>query len=223
MIEVVQTGQAGKTGLLFDMHRLRARVFKETMKWDVKVNADGLEVDQFDLPEAVYLLALNDNRRVVGSWRLLPACGPTMIRDIWPQYLESLPMPPTHDVWEASRFAVDAPETDARKAAKQRELAVNELFCGLIELCVSQGIKEIYSLYGAPVEKVTQRIDCLPYKTSEKITIDGMLNMVGAFRTDNALLEKVRNATGIDHALINPHELPPIFKDGYIKKGAPHA
>lgn len=65
MIEIVQTGQTGKTNLLFDMHRLRARVFREKMKWDVNVTPENLEIDQFDLPDTVYLLALNDNGRKI--------------------------------------------------------------------------------------------------------------------------------------------------------------
>lgn len=208
MIEVAQAGQAGKAGLLFDMHRLRARVFKDMMKWDVHVSENGLEVDQFDLPEAVYLLSLDHNKRVVGSWRLLPTSGPTMIRDVWPQYLETLSMPSCTDVWEVSRFSVLPLEEDRRVAAKHTRQITSELFCALIELCVSCGIKEIFSLYGPPIAKVVQRINCLPHSTSEEIAIDGMPCRIGAFRTDESLLEKVRVATDIQHCLLEHVSLP---------------
>ena len=72
MIEIVQPGQAGKTSYLFDMHRLRTRIFKERMNWDVDIDKNGLEIDDFDLPEAVYVLALDDEKNVIGSWRFLP-------------------------------------------------------------------------------------------------------------------------------------------------------
>ncbi len=134
MIEFAQAGQAGKSKLLFDMHRLRARVFKEKLHWDVHVDGEGLEVDQFDLPEAVYLLALDDHKRVIGSWRLLPTLGSTMIRDVWPTFLETLPMPAADDVWEVCRFAVNPLETNPKEAIRQSQKASAEMFCALTEL-----------------------------------------------------------------------------------------
>ena len=65
VIEITQTGQSGKTNLLFDMHRMRARIFKEKMGWDVDVNHLGMEIDQFDIPEAIYFLALDDETKKV--------------------------------------------------------------------------------------------------------------------------------------------------------------
>ena len=124
MIELVQAGQAGKTTFLFDMHRLRARVFKEKMGWDVQVTPDNLEIDQFDLPDTVYLLALNKDSRVIGTWRLLPTTGPTMIRDVWPQYLDSISMPTAPDVWEVSRFAIDPLTKDPDEAARETQRAI---------------------------------------------------------------------------------------------------
>src|ERR1700733_3904624 len=112
MLEIAQTGQSGKSSLLFDMHRLRKRVFKDRMGWDVNVSPSGIETDQFDLPESIYLLALDDERRVIGNWRLLPTSGPTMIRDVWPQFLKTISMPRDDLVWEASRFAVNVPENN---------------------------------------------------------------------------------------------------------------
>lgn len=52
MIEIIQAGQAGKTRLLIEMYRLRAKIFKERMGWDVHVDMNGLEVDDFDTDEA---------------------------------------------------------------------------------------------------------------------------------------------------------------------------
>jgi N-acyl-L-homoserine lactone synthetase len=50
MLEIVQAGQAGKMNLLLDMHRLRKRVFKDKLGWNVTIQDEDLEVDQFDLP-----------------------------------------------------------------------------------------------------------------------------------------------------------------------------
>lgn len=208
MIELVQAGQAGKTELLFDMHRLRGRVFKDIMDWNVKVNTEGLEVDQFDIPEAVYLLALNTEHRVIGSWRLLPTTGPTMIRDIWPQFLKSLPLPSDPSVWEVSRFAVHVPIEDPKESQRQSQIAIGEMFCALTEACIATGIHEIYTLYDDRIAKIIRRIDCHPHKVSDQFDINGMPCQVGAFKTDTAMLKKLHEATGINAPQIKPADLP---------------
>lgn len=211
MIEIVQTGQSGKTHLLFDMHRLRARVFKDRLKWNVNVDPNGLEVDQFDLPDTVYLLALDHQKRVIGNWRLLPSTGPTMIHDIWPQFLKSLPMPKDPYVFEVSRFAINSFQQTPKAAVDETQQVIAEMFCSLTELCIKTGIRQIYTLYDDRIAKVIRRIDCSPYKTSEKIEIDGIPCQTGVFNTDTHMLERLQRATGIRHSLLHGIEMPPAL------------
>jgi N-acyl-L-homoserine lactone synthetase len=56
--------------LTMGMHRLRGRVFKDRLDWDVSVS-DGLEIDQYDTFKPTYLLAV-EQCDVVGCVRLLP-------------------------------------------------------------------------------------------------------------------------------------------------------
>jgi len=204
MIEIVQAGQVGKTNLLLDMHRLRARVFKDQLQWEVDVDPEGLEVDRFDMPETVYLLGVSKSNRVVGSWRLLPSSGPTMLHDIWPQFLETLPMPSSEDVYEVSRFAVSAPE-------EEQAGIVGEMFCGLTELCLAADIKEIFTLYDEKVARIIRRLDCQPYATSDEIEVAGVKCRAGAFKTDLHMLARLSAATGIKHSLVQGIELPPAL------------
>ena len=212
MLEIAQAGQVGKTKFLFDMHRLRKRVFKDRMGWDVSFDQDGLEVDQFDLPDTVYLLALDPRQRVIGNWRLLPATGPTMIRDVWPQFLEHIDMPRALDIWETSRFAVDSPEDASTESAAQINRATQELFCGLTELCLLSGIREIFTLYDMRIARLLRRLDCPPRAVSAKIRIDDTLAQVGAFTTDETMLARLRAAANISECLVTPDMLPPVLQ-----------
>jgi len=214
MIEIIQTGQAGKTDLLFDMHRLRKRVFKDRLQWDVTINAQGLEIDQFDTPEAVYLLHLNAARRVTGSWRLLSCAGPTMLRDIWPEYLQGLPMPSRRDCIEVSRFAVDCPADSPKQAMAETQQAIAEMFCALTEFCMRIGVAYVYTLYDARIAKVIRKIDCTPQSVSESLPIDGMPCQAGIFKTDIQMLQKLRAATGIETSPISKIENPPYLVFG---------
>jgi acyl homoserine lactone synthase len=213
MIVVAQAGQAGKTNYLFDMHRLRKRVFHDRMKWPVTVDAMGLETDQFDLPETIYLLALNDDKRVIGTWRMLPTTGSNMIRDIWPQFLESLPMPNDPFVWEVSRFAIDQPESNSEKHINQINYATAELFCGLTELCLYSGIRQIYTLYDMRIARLLKRLDCAPARVSERLRIDNIQVEIGCFDTNMSMLTRLRDATGIKDSVIDFNDLPPAFDD----------
>ena len=65
--------------LLNDMFRLRARVFRDRLKWNVEV-VDGMERDRYDNEDPVYIISTDENRkRVIGSLRLLPTTGPTLL------------------------------------------------------------------------------------------------------------------------------------------------
>ncbi|WP_247278878.1 MULTISPECIES: acyl-homoserine-lactone synthase [unclassified Bradyrhizobium] len=65
--------------LTMGMHRLRGRVFKERLDWDVTVRA-GLEIDRYDALKPTYLLVV-ERREVVGCVRLLPTMGRNMLAD----------------------------------------------------------------------------------------------------------------------------------------------
>ena len=212
MLEIVQAGQAGKTKLLFDMHRMRKRVFKDRMGWDVSVTEGGLEVDQFDIDDTVYLLSLNEDRQVIGNWRLLPATGPTMIRDVWPQFLETLPMPSAPDVWETSRFAVDSPAINPEEGLAQVNRATRELFVGLTELCLLCGIKQIFTFYDMRIARLLKRIDCPPAAISKRLKIDDFQAEVGCFNTDEEMLARLRAASGITETLVTLDMLPPTLQ-----------
>jgi N-acyl-L-homoserine lactone synthetase len=215
MLEIVQAGQAGKTRYLYDMHRLRKRVFKDRMGWDVTISSTGLETDDFDLPEAVYILALDDKARVIGNWRMLPTSGPTMIETIWPGFLETIRMPSDPLVWETSRFAVDAADTgslNTEEGLAQVHRATAELFCGLTELCLMCGIREIFTMYDMRIARLLKRLDCAPRRVSARIRVDDALSQVGAFQTDQDMLTRLRKATSLDEPLVKPSMLPPDLK-----------
>jgi N-acyl-L-homoserine lactone synthetase len=208
MLAVVQAGQVGKTSLLIDMHRLRKRVFKDRLAWAVNISRSGMEVDAFDLPEAFYLLAVSEEGRVCGSWRFLPTSGPTMIRDIWPEFMTSIDLPVDPLVWEGSRFAVEKSPCSGTKGLAQINRTTQELFCGITELCIHCGIREIFTLYDLRIARLLQRLNCSAKQVSSRICINGLPTEVGRFVTNRTMLERLRHSAGIHHNLIDTRDLP---------------
>ena len=89
-----------------EMYRLRARVFKDRMGWDVPTIA-GMEIDGYDALGPHYML-IKGGGAVCGCWRLMPTEGPNMLRDTFPQLLHGDAAPTGRHIWELSRFAIEA-------------------------------------------------------------------------------------------------------------------
>jgi acyl-homoserine lactone synthase len=84
--------------------RARHDVYVKERGWTELDRPDGREIDQFDTPSAVYLMAI-DGERVVGGHRLVPTSEPTLISDVFP-FLALRGLPRRPDVCELSRIFV---------------------------------------------------------------------------------------------------------------------
>jgi len=218
MIEIIQAGQFGKTSSLIDMHRLRKIIFKDRMGWDVDIVNGELEIDDYDLPESIYILSRDDQNRVVGVWRLLPSRSPSMIRNIWPEFLDNFSMPISDDVWEVSRFGVYSYEGEGREHIKLVNKVTASLISALAELCLLVGIKHIYTLYRPQVGRSVRRIGFIAAETTEEKMIDGEPAIVGHFLMDQEALDRIREKTGI-YCNFTEEDLPPILRDKLVKQG----
>lgn len=87
------------------MFRDRALQFSTRLGWDVDVDSNGLEHDEYDLADPIYVIwALPDGTHG-GSMRLLPTVGPTMVNDHFAELLPEGRLSST-GVWECTRFCL---------------------------------------------------------------------------------------------------------------------
>lgn len=138
-----------------EMHRLRYRVFKERLDWDVQFGGD-MEIDEFDALHPAYLIQRGPGNRVQGCVRLLPSTGPTMLRDTFPMLLNGAPAPTSATIWESSRFALDLPP-GSPKATHGVAAATYELFAGMIEFGLSRQITELVTVTDVRMERILRR------------------------------------------------------------------
>ena len=203
MIKIFQAGQAKYAHDLIQAHLLRTKVFKERMKWDVHVTPDRLEFDQFDHAKTVYITVYDDKEALAGCCRLLPCSDNYMIKEIWPQYLNSIDIPNHYTSWELSRFAVASPNQSRSRSTHTVNAITAELFYAVTFFAMMLGIRNIYAMHDQSVERVVRKIGCIPFKTSAYISIDQKPCRVGAYRTDyqmlcNLLFQLHRNAPDIN-------------------------
>ncbi|NTA14270.1 acyl-homoserine-lactone synthase [Agrobacterium tumefaciens] len=167
---------------LRQMHRLRATVFSGRLAWDVSITA-GEERDQYDDCRPTYLLAIAESGKVAGCVRLLPASGPTMLEQTFPQLLDAGSLRPHSGMVESSRFCVDTLLISQREAS-QLHLATLTLFAGIIEWSMASGYSEIVTATDLRFERILKRAGWPMQRLGEPATIGNTIAIAGSLPAD---------------------------------------
>lgn len=141
--------------LLESMYRLRCRVFKERLGWDIECPG-GLDVDDYDRLHPVYALYSPTRQEVEGCWRILPTTGPNMLRDIFPFLVDGGVPPADEDVWEISRFAVESLRPNYDSLASLH-LATSDLLITLVDFGMRHDIRRFVAASDVRFERILQR------------------------------------------------------------------
>ncbi len=72
-----------------------------------------------------------------------------------------------------------------------------ELFCGLVEWGMANGVREIVAVYDVRIAKLHPRIGCRPKWRTKGQRMGNTITMVGAFDLDEAVLAELRARAGI--------------------------
>jgi acyl homoserine lactone synthase len=159
MILVIEPHNAGRhQALLEAMFRLRARVFRDKMRWDVDV-VDGMERDKYDDEQPVYIVLTDEKaREVYGSLRLLPTTGPTLLADTFSDTLPNAAHLSAPTIWECTRLCIDDKLLGDRP--ENLTLASALLIEGLGEVALKAGIETILGVFEPMMLRVYRRIGC---------------------------------------------------------------
>ncbi len=176
------------------MFRLRYRVFKERLHWDVETQ-DGMERDRFDGLNPVYLLYRGDDGTIGGCVRLLPTLGPNMLRDSFSILLDGEPAPEKPEIWESSRFSLDANPT--KRSPVGLSPATHELFAGMIEFGLAWGLTHIVTVTDARVERILRRAGWPLERLGSSHEIGNILTIAGFLETSERALKRVREISGL--------------------------
>jgi acyl-homoserine lactone synthase len=128
------TGKDAQAAVLRAMFEARKAVFVDLLKWDVPVLEGRYEVDQFDTPEATYLVLADKAGRHLASTRLLPTIRPHILDSLYPDLCEGA-SPRGTAVCEITRFCLDR-----RLRARERRQARDALVHALVDHALACGI-----------------------------------------------------------------------------------
>jgi N-acyl-L-homoserine lactone synthetase len=196
---------------LISQFRLRYQSLIDAQYWNLS-RFQGMEYDQYDTPATTYLVWQDNEGVVRGSVRLVPTDRPYMIKEIWPDLIETVPLPQSLSVWEATRFCIDK-----SVPYEQRQRIKHELVLAFVEFGLRNDIRE---MVGTMPPKLW---DSVFVKSGWDITYlgkvkdlgkDGLI-IAGLMPVSLEVLEKVRKTTGIQHPVLlmapeNQNENPNI-------------
>lgn len=176
--------------LIEAQHRLRARVFSDRLGWDVDIR-DGVERDSFDALQPTYIITVASNGDVVGCARLLPATGPTMAADVFPDLLPKRRLSAHTRMIESSRFCVNTSITEGQESGNLHKITLTML-AAIIEWCMLNGYTEIVTVTDLRFERILSRAGWPLRRLGEPRKIGTTMALAGALPVDRAAFDAVR-------------------------------
>ncbi|MEO6147892.1 MAG: acyl-homoserine-lactone synthase [Sulfuriferula sp.] len=151
----------------------RHKVFVEMLGWQLNTK-DGMEFDQFDRPDTLYVVAQDEEGCVNGCARLLPTNAPYLLGEIFPQLLNGLPPPCGSDVWELSRFAaMDFVSQSTPQLGQFSSPIAIKLLQESIACASNYGAKRIITVSPIGIERLLRRAGFHAHRAGPPMIIDG--------------------------------------------------
>ena len=159
--------------LIESVERYRYKVFVEMLGWQLDT-PPGLERDQFDHADTLYLAARDAQHNVVGTARLLPTTQSYLLGDVFPQLMGGATPPNDPLVWELSRFAaVDFSATGSGALGQFSSPVAVGLLEKAIEVAAEQGAQRLITVSPLGIERLLRREGFRAHRAAPPQIIDG--------------------------------------------------
>lgn len=189
MMQMTDTGHGlCESTAMRAMFAARKQVFIDLLGWDLPVLADQFELDQFDNPDAEYLILLGPDHRHRASARLLLTEQDHILASLYPQLCaDAIPSGPS--VREITRFCLDR-----HQRACERRTARNQLVTALAEHALDNDITDYTGVAGQAWYEQIARFgwDC---RALGPVVRSGRDTLVGLhIHIDSTTIDKLRAA-----------------------------
>lgn len=151
----------------------RHHVFVERLGWKLETHA-GLELDQFDREDTLYVIAKNDVGHINGCARLLPTERPYLLEQVFPSLMNGAPAPKSPSVWELSRFAaVDLDVVNGAKANHCPTSVASEVLEASMECARARGAERLITVSPLGIERLLRRMGVRARRAGPPMMCDG--------------------------------------------------
>ena len=194
--------------LLGQMYRLRKKVFHDDLGWDVGIRGDA-EIDSYDDLKPAYLLWTNDSADVlIGSLRLMPTMGPTLLNDVFrATYPDGMDL--CHPrIWEGTRMCVDMDRLPEIHPGMSGQTAMCLMLLALGECALANGIETLVSNYEPHMRRIYQKSGAELDEIGRSDTFGKRPVCCGLFRVDEEVLGRMRKALALQGVPLTPFRDP---------------
>jgi acyl homoserine lactone synthase len=134
------------------MFKDRADQFRHRLNWDVTVNENGWELDDYDRLNPLYVIWEEANGRHGGSMRTLPTVGRTMTAEHFRHLTHGVAIASPF-IWECTRFCLSPTATPGVAAA---------LLLAGCEMGLRFGLEQAVGVFDARMPRIYGRIGWMP-------------------------------------------------------------
>lgn len=174
------------------MFRQRHDIFIKEKGWQL-ASRDGLEIDQYDDDDTLYLLQYAPDGELVASMRMNATDRPFMVLDAFADMVQG-PITRGPEIWELTRGALSP------KLRKSK--LYGQVICGVLEAALLWGAKKSIGIYSVDHIMKQMRIGLDLKPLGPPRIVDGEPNVVAEFPFDTQSLLRVRAAFGITRPVI---------------------
>lgn len=176
----------------------RHKIFIERLGWRLPVE-NGVERDQFDHEDTLYVMTRDPGGAICGCARLLPTVGPYLLSEVFPHLMAGAPMPRAREVWELSRFAAAPVEAHSGVDA-----AINTrcLLAAAVRVAAAHGARRLISVSPLGIERLLHRMEVHAHRAGPPVLVDGKPIFACWIEIDEQTIE----ALGIAKAGREDHE-----------------
>ncbi|HWX11826.1 MAG TPA: acyl-homoserine-lactone synthase [Trinickia sp.] len=167
------SGRSAELGpdLMDQLAKFRHKVFIRELGWTLPA-VDGLEVDQFDRADTIYVVAFDRNAEIVGCGRLLPTNETYLLAAAFPGLMNGATLPSTRDVWELSRFAIGAPSGELMSAQESWQNTC-QLMAEIVRVAQTHNADRLIAFSVIGNERLLRRMGVNVHRAAPPQLIDG--------------------------------------------------
>jgi N-acyl-L-homoserine lactone synthetase len=173
LMTTVATGNNSQLSLTLMnlMHEFRHEVFIKRLGWTLP-STNGHERDQYDTPDAKYLVVSNSAGDVTACARLLPTTNSYMLPDLFPQLLGNNQTPRGAAIWELSRFAATVRQTHEGRVLSLSEPTLN-LLNSVFDFARKQKVTRLILVTSIGIERLMLRAGVAVHRIAPPANVDG--------------------------------------------------
>lgn len=168
----VGTSAQLNAGVETELAIYRHRVFVEQLGWDLPTAEKGLERDQFDKPDTLYVVAKDAGGDVCGCARLLSTEQAYLLSSVFPGLMDGAPLPSSPDVWELSRYTTQGLNGETLTREQQKERFAG-LLKAVVEAASARGAKRLITFSYLGVERLARNFGLHIHRAGAPQMIDG--------------------------------------------------